>query len=247
MPILVESVLGVKGDFPLAEGKLLKDVMIQAPTLSYRDSIPLFIRQWNMVVLCSEDDNFYQLAQNHVDENLNNNSNWKLKEFGNSSSDSESRSTYNISFGKKDWVGANVLFKSINMADLYFHTVKRDSFLKSVVVNVGEVGTNELNKNVTIGIYRVLGYSWNIGSQKIRTMAELQSSSAQQIFSITTSVAGTSTSKGWDFQRIFDDLGININAYYKLFVGVTTNQYYTLNNVSVTLEIEEKNNDNTLA
>lgn len=405
MPILVESILGVKGEFALAEGKLLKDVIIHAPTLSYRDSIPLFVRQWNMIVFSGEDDTFYQLTNNHVDDNLNNNANWKVKKLGGSSpinglktigegiglggnltedtiidsplskrlgvgtnsplksfdvranevilnglastainggtlslnsqsvaiftsnadmlflsnaginfqaitnllfsgnvisiggnevryaaskifndtsyfklpernaaalpnnlanlvydsassriawndgtrnyyaahlDDVNPKSNYNISFGQKNWVGANVLFKCESVADLYFHTIKRESILKSVVLNTGEVGTGELSKTVTIVIYKALAYSWNISSERIRSMTELQASSAQQIFAMTTAIAGSDTSNGWDFQRIFDSLNITLNPYYKLFVGITTNQYSTLNNVSVTLEIEDK-------
>lgn len=236
MPILLESILGVKGNFPIAEGKLLKDVIIHAPTLSYRDNIPLFVRQWNLIIFCGENDTFYQLSNNHVDDNLNNNANWKVKQLGGSNP----KLNYNIFFGQKNWVGANVLLKCLNVADLYFHTIKRESLLKSVVLNAGEVGTDELNKTVTITIHKTTGYSWNINSQRIRSIAELQTNSAQQIFSITSTIAGTQTANGWDFQRIFDNLNITLNPYYKLFVGVTTNQLATLNNLSVTLEIEEK-------
>lgn len=140
-----------------------------------------------------------------------------------------------VSFGQKNWVGSNVILKKNDVADLIYHTTSKLTKLRSVTIQIGEIGIGEIGKNITINLYRVNGYVWN-GTTDEPTLSYIQNGTL--IHSMTTTVAG-SNNAGYLFQRVYENLNFSIPIYSRVFAIVTINENATVNNLSVQLELEE--------
>ncbi len=146
------------------------------------------------------------------------------------SNPSSSSNTF-ASFFHNHWLGSNMLLKTTG-TNVYFHTVKQASTLQRITINIGDIGANSANKNITFVLYKVVGNNGKFSLSSKRTIASLQN---HAIFSITTKVS-TVNQTGYDFQKVVDNINIPLEAYSKLYMGITTNQLSSLNNLSITVE-----------
>lgn len=140
-----------------------------------------------------------------------------------------------VSFGQKNWVGSNVILKKNDVADLIFHTTSKLTRLRSVTIQIGEIGAGEIGKSITINLYRINGSVWNETTDE-PTLSYIQNGTL--IHSMTTPVAG-SNNQGRLWQRIYENLNISIPIYSRVFAIITINETSSLNNLSVQLELEE--------